>query len=46
MQISHNLVSVQREGLGTNGIQVNVSVDATQWDAGYVLVGRRVGEAI
>lgn len=45
MQISHNWVSVQQAGHGTNGIQVNVSIDVTQWDMGYVLVGRRVGEA-
>lgn len=39
MQISQNRASVQQAGQGTNGIQVNVSIDVTQWDVGYVLVG-------
>lgn len=39
-------MSIQRAGLRTNVIQVNVSIDVTQWDTGYVLVGRRLGGAI
>lgn len=45
MQIIHNWVSTQQAGLGTNVLQVNVSIDVTQWDTGCVLVGRRVGGA-
>lgn len=43
MEIGHDRVSTQQALLGTNAIQVNVSIDVTQWDRGYVLLGREGG---
>ena len=43
MQISRKQVRTQHAWLGTNVIQVNVSIDATQWDTGYVLLGSGMG---